>query len=271
MRLSEAVAVLAEAGIEDARWEARRIFCDIGGLSDLSLVGKDAECDCPAVLDAISRRAKREPLQYILGYADFYRERYKVTPDVLIPRQDTEMLVDYAVHNLARGARFLDLCTGSGCVAISTLKNTIDTGAVLVDISECALAVAKENAAAIGVLHRAELNCLDVTAQKIEGKFDAVLSNPPYVTEKSYEALMPEIYFEPKIAFVGGGDDGASFYEIITALYRDSLTDGGFIAFEIGYDQKNVIESIAKRHQMSCEVQKDLGGNWRLAILKNEK
>ena len=134
-----------------------------------------------------------------------------------------------------------------------------------------ALAVAKENAAAIGVLHRAELNCLDVTAQKIEGKFDAVLSNPPYVTEKSYEALMPEIYFEPKIAFVGGGDDGASFYERITALYRDSLTDGGFIAFEIGYDQKNVIESIAKRHQMSCEVQKDLGGNWRLAILKNEK
>jgi len=106
MRLSEAVAVLAEAEIEDARWEARRIFCDIGGLSDLSLVGTDAECDCPSVLDAISRRAKREPLQYIIGAVDFYRESYRVTPDCLIPRQETELLVDYAVKHLPDGCCF---------------------------------------------------------------------------------------------------------------------------------------------------------------------
>ena len=271
MKLSEATAILKTAGIEDARWEARILFVDIGGVSPTALVGADPECDCPAMLDAIEKRTKREPLQYILGYTDFYRERYKVTPDVLIPRQDTEALVDYAVNALPRGARLLDLCTGSGCVAISTLKNTADTYATLVDISEGALAVAEKNARENRVISRTKLVCADVTKEKIEGKFDAILSNPPYVTEKSYESLAPEIYFEPKIAFVGGGEDGASFYEIITEMYRSSLAENGFIGFEIGYDQRCAIENIAKRYGMSCEILYDLGGNCRVAILKNTK
>ena len=271
MKLSEAYKILTEAGIEDARWEARLLFSEIGKLPKTALIGTDAECDCTALSDAIARRAKREPLQYVLGYADFYRERYKVTYDVLIPRQDTEILVDYAVKSLADGSVFLDLCTGSGCIGISTLKNTKNTRASLVDISPSALAVARENAEKNGVLPRAELLLCDVTAEKIEGKFDAILSNPPYVTEKSYNELAPEIYFEPKIAFVGGGDNGASFYDRITELYHDSLTEGGFIAFEIGYDQRVAVENIAKRYGMTCEVRRDLGNNDRLAILKNEK
>ena len=268
MRLSEAAAILAEAGIEEARWEARKIFADVGKIPTTALIGNDAECDAPEVREALLRRAKREPLQYILGYADFYRERYKVTESVLIPREDTECLVDFAVKNLPPGARFLDLCTGSGCIAISTLKNTSDTNCVLADISDAALDIARENAEENGVSERAEFLRLDVTKEKIEGKFDAILSNPPYVTEKSYESLAPEIYFEPKIAFVGGGEDGASFYEIITGLYRDSLTDGGFIAFEIGYDQRCAVEEIAKRHNMTCEMLRDLGGIWRVAVLR---
>ena len=271
MKLTEAYKILSDAGIEDAKWEARLLFSEIGGLPKTALIGCDAECDLPALTDAIQKRAKREPLQYILGYADFYRERYKVTPDVLIPRQDTEILVDYAVKSLKDGAVFLDLCCGSGCIATSTLKNTKNTRATLVDISEGALEVAKENAAENGVSDRASFILCDVLEKKIEGRFDAILSNPPYVTEKSYRSLSPEIYFEPRIAFVGGGDDGASFYERITELYHSSLTDGGFIAFEIGYDQRCAIENIAKRYGMSCEVTRDLGGNDRLAVLKNEK
>ena len=271
MKLSEAYEILNSAGIEDARWEARLLFSEIGGVPKTALIGRDAECDCPALADAIARRAKREPLQYVLGYTDFYRERYKVTPDVLIPRQDTETLVDCAVKNLKEGSLLLDLCTGSGCVAISTMKNTRATRASLVDISAEALAVAEENAKANGVFDRAEFIRCDVLESKIPGKFDAILSNPPYVTEKSYRELAPEIYFEPKIAFVGGGEDGASFYERITELYHTSLTEDGFIAFEIGYDQRGPIENIAKRYGMSCEIRRDLGGNDRLAILKNTK
>lgn len=271
MKLTEAYKILSDEGIEDAKWEARMLFSEIGGIPTASLIGCDAECDSPALEVAIRKRAKREPLQYILGYADFYRERYTVTPDVLIPRQDTEILVDYAVKSLKDGATFLDLCTGSGCIAISTLKNTKNTRATLVDISPRALDVARENAKANGVSPRAEFTLADVLEKKIEGEFDAILSNPPYVTEKSYETLSPEIYFEPRIAFVGGGDDGASFYERITELYHRSLTDGGFIAFEIGFDQKEAIENIAKRYGMTCEVTKDLGGNYRLAVLKNAK
>ena len=271
MKLQEAYKILTDAGIEDAKWEARLLFSEIGGLPKTALIGTDAECDSPALADAIARRKKREPLQYILGYADFYRERYKVTPDVLIPRQDTETLVDYAVGSLRDGAVFLDLCTGSGCIGISTLKNTKKTRATLVDLSLSALDIAKENAEANGVFDRAEfINC-DVLERKIPGKFDAILSNPPYVTEKSYGELAPEIYFEPRIAFVGGGEDGASFYERITELYHTSITEGGFIAFEIGYDQRIPIENIAKRYGMTCEVRRDLGGNDRIAILKNEK
>ena len=134
-----------------------------------------------------------------------------------------------------------------------------------------ALRAAKRNAIKNGVENRLTLIKSDALCEILEGAFFAILSNPPYVTEKSYGELAPEIYFEPKIAFVGGGEDGASFYERITELYHTSLTEDGFIAFEIGYDQRGPIENIAKRYGMSCEIRRDLGGNDRLAILKNTK
>ena len=267
MTLSEAEKILAEAGIEDARDEARLIFSSVGGEPAYKLLSPSFNSDSEAVRSAVLRRAEREPLAYILGEWDFYRESYFVTPDCLIPRSDTELLVDFAVKNLPRGAKFLDLCTGSGCVAISTLKNTEDTTALALDISEGALSVAEKNAARCGVSPRLTLILEDALTYTPNERVFAVLSNPPYVADDCYPTLEAEIFHEPKAAFVGGAD-GGDFYRAITPIYRDIIDDEGFIAFEIGYDQGELLRKIAAEHSMNCEILKDLGGRARVAVLR---
>ena len=155
MKLREAIEILKCAGVENPRYDARELFIRIGKMKAAELLSPDAECDSCELESAIERRRKREPLQYIIGEVDFYRESYKVTPDCLIPRQDTEILVDYAVKHIPEKATFLDLGTGSGCIAISTLKNTKKTKAFAVDISEAALNLARYNAEKNGVHERA--------------------------------------------------------------------------------------------------------------------
>ena len=267
MKLNEAIALLSEAGIEDARAEARRLFLEICGIEHATLLTGNPESDDPILISAVRRRCERTPLQYILGEVEFYRESYKVSEDCLIPRSDTEILVDYAVKNLPRSARFLDLCTGSGCVAISTLKNTDQTVAVATDISAAALELAEENAKRNQVSDRLTAKLADALSTVEEGDFYAILSNPPYVTESAYENLEPEIYREPKIAFVGGAD-GMDFYRRIIPAYKDKIDKNGFMAFEIGYDQGQAISALAKEHSMSCEILKDLSSLDRVAILK---
>lgn len=269
MTLKEAATRLTAKGIEDGRAEARRLFRHFGSFADYELLSPTLECDSEALSEAIARREKREPLQYIIGEVDFYRESYKVTPDCLIPRQDTEVLVDYAVKNLPEGARILDLCTGSGCVGLSVINNVKGATAVLLDISEGALTVAKENAERLGLSNRVTLVCCDATKTKIDGKFDAVLSNPPYVTDSAYKELEAEIYFEPKLAFVGG-TDGGDLYRAITPLYSDTAKEG-FIAYEIGYDQAELISEIAEENDLSARIIPDLSGNSRVAVLRKEK
>ncbi len=267
MKLCEAIEALRNAGIDDAVREAREIFLHIGGLEISDLIDRSAESDSPELERAVARRSRREPLQYILGSVGFYNEVYEVSPDCLIPRQDTEILVDYAVKNLPRGAHFIDLCTGSGCIAISTLKNTEMTTATALDISPTALALARKNAKSNQVDGRIDFVESDVTALVPSRKFHAVLSNPPYVTDATYRELEPEIYFEPKIAFVGGAD-GLDFYNSIVSLYKDSLLPNGFFAFEIGFDQAERLIALANSNGMSCEIIKDYSGNDRVAVLK---
>ena len=266
MTVKEAALLLSEAGVCEPTHDARTIFRRLGGFSDADIFTGRASTDDPAVRDAILRRARREPLQYILGEADFYRERYKVTPDCLIPRFDTEILVDYAVKNLPDGSCFIDLCTGSGCVAISTLKNTRSTRAIAVDISAAALSVAAENANRIGVSHRLELLCADATVYVPDVKPFAVLSNPPYVSEDAYRALDREIYYEPEAAFVGG-IDGGDFYRQITPIYKDLIPKEGFIAYEIGYDQSALLREIAEENDLDCRIINDLSDLPRVAVL----
>lgn len=267
MKLSDAVKLLSDAGIENPRHDAREIFMRIGKISLAKLVFPDTECRSPEVLSAIERRITREPLQYIIGDVDFYRETYTVNPNCLIPRQDTEILVDFAVKNIPAGKKFLDLCTGSGCIAVSTLNNTENTTAVAVDISAGALSVAKHNAEINGVADRVEFILADALEKAVPGKFYAILSNPPYVSETAYESLQPEIYFEPKVAFVGG-KDGLDFYERILLFYKDRISSDGFFAFEIGYDQGDGIKKVANRLGLRAEIIKDLSENDRVAVIR---
>ena len=267
MTLKEATEILRAAGIDDARDAARRIFSAIGKMPHYKLLSPDAACDDVAVHEAIKRRSAREPLAYVIGEVDFYRESYEVTEDTLIPRPDTEILVETAIKSLPRGARFLDLCTGSGCIALSVLNNTKETSAVAVDISAGAIRVAKKNAVRLGLTERVEFIVSDATKAGIDGDFYAVISNPPYVTDSEYEGLEPEIYFEPKAAFVGGVD-GADFYRSLTGLYREVCERGGFIAYEIGYMQGDILREIAREHGLFCEIIKDLGGRDRVALLR---
>lgn len=266
MTLDEAVRILRGAGIVDPLYEARQIFRLVGNIPMSALVLGAEVDDSSDVALAVNRRSERLPLEYVIGSVDFYRERYTVGEGCLIPRDDTELLVDYAVKNLARGARFLDLCTGSGCVALSTLNNTEGTFATAADISDAALGFARENAEELSLSDRIEFIKCDVLRERIPGRYHAVLSNPPYVRAGDYAQLSPEIKHEPKIAFVGG-ESGVEFYERITELYRDVLEPDGFIAYEIGYDQADALRKIAEAYGMRCTVLRDLSGHDRVAVL----
>ena len=266
MTLNEAKRILEDAGIDTALRDARIIFEHVGGISRTELVLGGAVPDGSAACEAITKRANREPLEYIIGKAQFYKEEYIVNKSCLIPRDDTETLVDFAVKAIPDGKSFVDLCTGSGCVALSVLKNTRDTSAVAVDISPDALYVAKTNAKILGLSDRVDF-VLGDALENIYGKTPfAVLSNPPYVTENEYESLSVECKNEPKIAFVGK-DNGLEFYKKITALYKNAIDKEGFIAFEIGYLQAAALRVIAEENQMNIKIIKDLSDNDRVAVL----
>lgn len=268
MTYKEAESILKNAGVGSASYDARELFVHFGGFNRSHIFLHNPNCDLPELISAVERRAKREPLQYIIGQVDFYRETYTVTEDTLIPREDTEILVDYAVKNLPRGESFMDLCTGSGCVAISVLKNTKNTTAIAVDIDGGALAVAEQNAHRNCVSDRIHLRRIDLMKEAVDERVFAVLSNPPYVSEEAYAALESEIYYEPKHAFVGGRD-GGDFYRVLTPIYKEKIAENGFIAYEIGYDQANLLREIAEKCDMTCEILKDLSGHDRVAVLKN--
>ncbi|MBQ7333469.1 MAG: peptide chain release factor N(5)-glutamine methyltransferase [Clostridia bacterium] len=270
MTLNEAIESLKKAGIENPEFDARELFMHFGKLKMHELVSRSAALEDEIIAEAIRKRAERVPLQYIIGHVGFYRESYKVSPACLIPRQDTEILVDYAVKNIPDGEEFLDICTGSGCIAISTLKNTKNTSCSAIDVSEAALAVAEENAKENGVSARIKFLKTDALTFIPKKKVFAVLSNPPYVTDEEYEKLDAELYHEPKIALVGA-DRGLAFYKKITSLTKGSLKPNGFIAFEIGKDQAEALRKIAKENLMNAEIIKDLSGNARVAVLKTVK
>lgn len=267
MTLSEAIKVLYRADVDSPEYDAREIFSRIGGLDKAALIDKSVSCDSPEVAAAIARRAEREPLQYIVGECGFYRESYIVTPDCLIPRADTELLVDYAVRHLRGGESFLDLCTGSGCVAISTLCNSKDTSCTAIDVSEAALAVAKKNSERCGVAKRLRIEKRDLLTEDLpEGEYFAILSNPPYISRAVYEELASEIFHEPKEAFIGG-EDGGLFYRVLTPKCLSRLKKGGFIAFEIGYDQGQLLRDIAREYSCDVKILTDYGGRDRVAVL----
>lgn len=267
LTLKEAIRLFTEAGIPSPDYDARELFRAFGGVS--GPITLNTASDGEELRAAIERRIAREPLQYIVGTVGFYREEYRVTPDCLIPRSDTEILVDYAVKNIPEGECFADLCSGSGCVGISTLANTKRTLCHSFDISDGALALTIENAERNGVSDRLSATKKDLLTEDLDGEYFAILSNPPYIPKDVYEALEKEIFSEPEIAFVGG-ESGLIFYERLIPVCKNRIKDGGFIAFEIGYDQADSLTALANKHSLSCQIIKDYSGNDRVAVLKKQ-
>ncbi len=277
--LDEGTRLLQEAGVPSFDWDARWLLEDASELTRTDFLIKRNETASEAAMKCyaewILRRSTREPLQQIVGYQEFMGLDFTVTPDVLCPRQDTETLVELALDKIRPKDRILDICTGSGCILISLLvlgnekfldvENAEITG-VGTDISEKALEVAKYNGAKYHVNAQWLLSDL---AQQAEGMFDMIVSNPPYIPTEVCETLMPEVKdHEPRIA-LDGDTDGLKFYRLIAASAKEHLKEGGWLIFEIGYDQEESVTRIMKENgYKEISAVKDLGRNPRVVLGK---
>ena len=210
----------------------------------------------------LKKRAERVPLQYITGEQEFMGLTFYVNSNVLIPRQDTETLVEEALNLAKPGMRILDMCTGSGCIIISILKNKSDVKGMGCDISKQALIVAKENAKLNNVNVAFEYSDL---FENIEGKFDMIVSNPPYIRSAEIPSLMPEVaQFEPLKA-LDGSEDGLEFYRRIIKESKNYLNADGYIIFEIGNDQGEAVSNmLTYAGYNNVRVIKDLAHNDRV-------
>ncbi|MBR3894490.1 MAG: peptide chain release factor N(5)-glutamine methyltransferase [Clostridia bacterium] len=271
MTYREICVLFFDAGIESAAWDAALLierFC--GESAERVPLDAAREYDSPELAAAVKKRAERYPLQYLLGEWQFYRQTYEVSPDCLIPRSDTEILVEEAIKRLPPNALFADLCTGSGCIAISILAERPDTRAAAVEKFPKTLALAERNAVRNGVRERFEPICADVLRERClpDGmQFDAILSNPPYIKREVLATLAPELASEPTVA-LDGGDDGLIFYRRIVETRAEKLKKDGFFLFEIGFDQAEDLRRIgAEAGFDDCRVIRDFGGNDRVVML----
>ncbi len=257
---------LRRAGIEEAPAEARLLFAHYTGARMAALYGENPASDSPALAEAAERRLTREPLAYILGEAPFWRQTYRIGPGCLIPRTDTETLVEQAIALLPLGAHFADLCTGSGCIAVSVLCDRPDTAALGADISAAALAFAAKNASRYRVGERLTLWQSDLLQEEPYGIFDAILANPPYIAAPVLRTLAPEVRREPREA-LDGGEDGLLFYRRFLS-FRHCLTPDGFFLFECGFDQREALAALAADAGLTFTPHFDCGGNFRVCLLR---
>ena len=258
--------LLQEAGVMDAKidaWLLLEMVAKIDRSFYFTHINEDVE---PEVLTeyerVLGKRAEHVPLQYITGEQEFMGMTFKVNSNVLIPRQDTETLVEETLKVIEPQMEVLDLCTGSGCILLSILKNAPTVRGTGSDVSKQALLVAKENAK----LHDLEAEWVRGNLfDNVSGSYDVIVSNPPYIPRTEIPALMPEVaQFEP-IQALDGGVDGLDFYRKITEEAPQYLKENGYLLFEIGYDQGQEVQ------RLMCEtgftdvaVIKDLAGNDRV-------
>ena len=255
-------ARLAEAKIREAALDARLLLEEVCSTDRgyLLVHGDEPVSDVQeqAYRDFISRRGSRIPLQHIVGYQEFMGLRFMVNSDVLIPRQDTEILVEEVMRYLHDGMRILDMCTGSGCILLSLLQYSNDCEGVGSDISEAALAVARTNA------EHLEKDAAFVQSdlfENIEGKYDVIVSNPPYIPTKVIETLEAEVRDYDPMNALDGKEDGLHFYRRIVDKAGEYLYSGGMLFFEIGHDQAEAVKSLMmEAGYVDVSVCKDLGG-----------
>lgn len=258
--------ILAEASVADAKndaWLLLEMVCKIDRSFYYLHMEEDLlEEQVSEYEIALKKRAEHVPLQYIVGETEFMGLKFKVNSSVLIPRQDTETLVEEVLKEVKPGMQVLDLCTGSGCIIISILHNAPGVTGQAIDISKQALNVAKENARLNGVSVDFEQSDL---FHNVVGTFDVIVSNPPYIPSAEVVKLMPEVgEFEPLEA-LDGKEDGLYFYREIISSCKDYLKPEGRIFFEIGFDQGEAVSKMLRENGFKeVRVIKDLARNDRV-------
>ena len=264
--LRETLCALADNGVENAGFEARQILGK-AGISPMKILAEPCEKIPPEVCEIVremtKKRASGYPLQYILGEWEFYGLPFEVGEGVLIPRQDTETLVEIAADFLKtlpeNERKTLDLCAGSGCIGI-TLAKLVGADVTLVEKSQEAFAYLEKNIALNDV--KAQCNavlgdCFD--EEKICGEYNLILSNPPYLTEKDMENLQKEVSFEPKTALYGG-EDGLDFYRALLRKYPKMLKENGLFSVEIGMGEEKAVAELFRENGLEPRFAEDLRG-----------
>ena len=269
----------AEEG-DRAAFTARELLSHVSGYASATLMGMQSlyisEHIAKQYLAAAGRVLAGEPLAYVLGKWSFYGLELTVTPDVLIPRDDTMAVVDLALEQrdrLPQNPRILDLCTGSGCIGLAIASKMKDARVTLCDLSSDALKIAKRNVSDLKLSGRVTCLQADVLqpASDFLGKFDLLISNPPYITAEDMKSLQRSVRdYEPHMALYGG-QDGLDFYRGILRNYADALKPGGFLCFEFGIGQEKEICRLLKENNFIVqELRKDTGDIIR-AVLAQKK
>lgn len=272
--LFEATRVLQTAGVPESRRDAGSLLAFVIQKDRTFLISHAEEKlnlnESLEFRKVVERRAAGEPLQYIMGQQDFYGRVFRVTPEVLIPRPETELLVEAALE-LMNGSRFCDVGTGSGCIAVTLLCECPDSYGVGLDVSPGALAVAKENANAQGVAQRIEFlvsDCFDSLSETTT-PFDLIVSNPPYVAADVVGGLQREVKdHEPMVALTPGKDGLRIIRRLITEAPQFLRKDGQLL-LEIGFDQGEAVSELVSHSEFHLvEIRPDLQGIPRIVILR---
>ncbi len=274
---NETLSALESGGIEDSEFEADVIFEEIFGrdfklkLLTGQLDRKETDAEAGKLQEMLQRRFSGEPLQYIIGRWDFYRSEFSVGEGVLIPRQDTETLVESA-YKLVKdipSPKILDLCSGTGCIAITLSELLPDSEVHAIEFYDDAYGYLEKNIAEHGncvIPHK--LDALSEESAELFSNLDLITCNPPYLTSEDMQRLQKEVTHEPETALFGG-DDGLDFYRAIPTIWKKSLNPGGYIAFEIGATQGEAVRSILESAGYSeVRIVRDLCGKDRTIIAK---
>lgn len=264
---------MAKVPIERPEVEAALIIMHVLGIDKTALLTKDIDIPEALAIEvnaAVRRRAHGMPVQYIIGKCEFMSLEFKVTPDVLIPRPETELLVETVTAALSSVSRpkVLDIGCGCGCIGISIAHIIDRASVVMLDKSEKAIRVAKQNAEKLGVAHKTEFIESDIMIENLSlGKFDCIVSNPPYIPSGDIEGLQAEVRdYEPRCA-LDGGDDGLDFYRKISEICM-SLKPS-VIAFEVGMGQADAAADILYRRGLGrAEILCDIAGIERVVVIK---
>lgn len=260
----------------DIRYECDEIICHVlntdraGLLMRLYTELEDDRYEC--IMHGLTCLKSGEPLQYILKKAPFFNRDFYVEDGVLIPRYDTECLVELSLDVLKNKSTFADVCCGSGCIGITLLCENDGLFGTLLDISPKALKVSGINSERFGVEKRCSISHFDVMKKAFWdtlGKFDVILSNPPYIPSGDIPTLSKTVLREPIIA-LDGGEDGMDFYKKIIEYSTGHFNDKVNIIFEIGYDEGEKMRALASSFGLLCEIRRDMNGCDRVALL-NER